>query len=256
MPAADDCAICARTLRPTEQDGYACTACIHRIRSWYTEIPRQLPLLQASLQPDVIPRRGQVGGTGRAHAPVPLRLDVLDLLGPGQILPLDDPHGDQSAGIPLTPLLRGWARYTAAEYPAVWQDKHGTQHIGPCEDAVPRRGTDTTAWCTWLIRYLPYAATRPWIRELHDQLQDTIARVRRITATRPGRRPLAAPCPACKCCALVETDGEWDITCEVCGHRLDRDAYDELADSIADGTTAAAIMAAFIMTTTEASTAA
>lgn len=207
-------------------DAVLCPACVYQLRAWLRELPLHLPLLAASLQPDTGP--AQRSGSGRAHAPLPLRLDVLDLIGPGHPVPLDDPHGDQSAGIPMTALLYGWARYIAAEHPAVRRDQHGTQHSAPCDGAWARQGTGVPGLCAWLTAYLPYAATREWVDELHQQIGELVERVRRITHTTPRRHSKQAPCPVpdCQAFALTGTEDQLHITCQACGGRLTPEEYE------------------------------
>ncbi|MFG2671383.1 hypothetical protein [Streptomyces sp. NPDC048445] len=204
---------------------YLCEGCAYRMHTWLREIPRHLPLLRDSLRPDTGP--AQRGGSGRAHSPLPVRIEVLDLLGPGHVVALPDPHGDQSVGVPLAPLLYGWARYLAAELPSVRLDEHGTVRIEPCTGPVARRGSSITAWCSWLDAYLPYAATRPWAADMYEQLEAVLQRIRRITHTAPRRHPKDAPCPSCSAFALVAVDDEWHISCQACSVRLTPDEYAE-----------------------------
>ncbi|WP_299542066.1 hypothetical protein [uncultured Streptomyces sp.] len=209
---------------------YLCDACTYRVHTWLGGIPRTLPLLRAALVPTTGP--AQRGGSGRAHSPLPVDVRALDLLGPGQPVPVVDPHGDQAGGIPIGALLAGWARYLATEVPAVWTDAHGTVRIDRCTDARPRSGTGITAWTTWLQRYLPYAATRPWAEDFYRQLEDLVARIQRITDTRPRRTPMDAPCPACTAFGLARREGEQHIGCEACGHRLLPAAYAAHRDQV------------------------
>ena len=210
---------------PETTDRYICEACQYRIHTYLREIARSLPLLRDLLRPDTGP--AQRGGTGRAHAPLPVRLETLDLLGPGAAVQFEDPEGDQTGGIPIGALLYGWAQYLASEIPAVRRDEHGTIRIQPCTGAWSSRGTSITAWCTWLDAYLPYAATRPWVESMDDQLEDLVRRIRRITHTKPRTTPMDAPCPGCTAFALVEREDEWHISCQACDVRLTPDQYTE-----------------------------
>lgn len=215
---------CCPTCRTDQDETGACPACTYRVLGCLAELPRLVVLLEDLLHPNAGPARR--GGGGRAHSPVPVDLRVLDLLGPGQPVLINDPHGDQTGGIPLTALLYGWARYIASEHPAVRRDRHGTAYIDRCDSAWSRRGGDVAAWCAWLAGYVPYAMTRPWAGELHDQLEDAVRRARALAGTVVRRTPKDAPCPSCSAFALVGTDGEWHIACEACGHRLTPDEYD------------------------------
>ncbi|MFJ9979665.1 hypothetical protein [Streptomyces cyaneofuscatus] len=218
----DICLSCFGRL-PDDSPRTGCEACEYRAHTWLRELPRHLPLLTDMLRPDTGP--AQRGGTGRAHAPLPIRLDVLDLLGPGQPVPIADPHGDQTGGIPMTALLMGWARYLAQEHQAVRVDQHGTVHLEPCTGPWPRGGATVPALCRWLDAYLPYAVGRPWWDDLYEQVEQLIRRVRRITHTTPRTRALDAPCPQCSGWSLVEKEDELHISCTLCPALLTPDEY-------------------------------
>ncbi|MFJ5888111.1 hypothetical protein [Streptomyces californicus] len=220
----DICLSCFGRL-PDDSPRTGCEACEYRVHSWLRELPRHLVLLAEMLHPDTGPARR--GGTGRAHAPLPVRLEVLDLLGPGQPVLLADPHGDQTGGIPITALLYGWARYLAADFPTVRSDAHGTVHIERCDGALVRGGADVPGLCRWLDAYLPYAATRPWWDDLYEQMEQLLLRVRRLTHTRPVTHAKDAPCPDCSGWSLVEREDELHITCTVCPARLTPAQYDD-----------------------------
>ncbi|MFE3471170.1 hypothetical protein ACFXOI_05700 [Streptomyces bacillaris] len=201
-------------------DHYLCEACQHTHLAWLKELPHQVVLLRTLLHPDTGPARR--GSTGRAHAPIPVRLDVLDLLGPGQAHTVVDPHGDQTGGVPIGAFLSGWAHYIASDVPTAYRDAHGTAHIVQSRSATawPRTGTGLAAWCTWHERYLPYTATRPYAATLHAELEGLIHRLRRLNHYRPEVRSLDAPCPGCSGWSLVERDDELHITCTICPARL------------------------------------
>ncbi|MFE0243281.1 hypothetical protein ACFWZ0_02520 [[Kitasatospora] papulosa] len=205
---------------------YLCEGCEYRAHTWLRSMPGQAALLQVHLAPAAGP--AQRGGAGRAHSPLPLDLRALDLLGPGQPVPVDDPHGDQTGGIPITALLAGWAHYIAGDIPSVSRDRHGTVRIERHGHAAawPRTGTGISAWSTWLTGYLPYVVTRPYAEVMYGQLEDLMTQIERITHTRERRTVKDAPCPACENFALVQREDAMHITCEDCGHRLTPEAYD------------------------------
>ncbi|MEU0761611.1 hypothetical protein ABZ351_18290 [Streptomyces microflavus] len=218
----DICLSCFGRL-PDDSPRTGCEACEYRLHTWLRELPRHLVLLRDMLRPDTGP--AQRGGTGRAHAPLPVRVDVLDLLGPGQPVLLADPHGDQTGGVPMTALLMGWARYLAADFPAVRVDAHGTIHIERCKTPGLRGGADVPGLCRWLGAYLPYAATRPWWDDLYEQIEQMLHRVQRLTHTKPLTRAKDAPCPKCQGWSLVEREDELHISCTLCPARLTPEQY-------------------------------
>ncbi|WP_051764769.1 hypothetical protein [Streptomyces sp. NRRL F-5135] len=215
------CTICPR---PATDGTYACPACTRELRAWLAELPAQVPLLRNALLPEGRPAQGRI--SARASAPVPVNLDALNLLGPGQPDPPEDPYGDTTGPIPVRALVSGWAGYIAYEHQAVSRDSHGTVQVRPCDGAHASHGATIDGWCRWLTAYLPYAVTRPWIRGLHTQIGDLIHRIRTLTHATPYRRRMALPCPECSAFALTETSGQWGVTCEVCGNHLDPEQYD------------------------------
>lgn len=228
-PTVTDCSICPRTA----PDGHhACTACAHQLRAMLTELPQQIPLLQDSLQPGRGPTQGRSAPAGIAHAPLPLDLRVLTLLGPGHPQPPTDDDPDAGGIIPIRPMLYGWAHFIASEHPATARDPYGTTDLWPCDGAHPRHGATIPGWCAWLRAYLPHAITRPWIATLHQQLSDLLALIRDLTHAVPHRHPKPVPCPACGAFALIETDGQWGITCDVCHHYLDPQDYADHAAAL------------------------
>ncbi|MFJ3705052.1 MULTISPECIES: hypothetical protein [unclassified Streptomyces] len=233
------CSICRRT---APEDRYLCDGCEYRARTWLRGMPGQAALLQTCLQPTAGP--AQRGGTGRAHSPLPVDLRALDLLGPGHPVPVADPHGDATGGIPIGALLAGWAHYIAGDIPAVYRDRHGTVRIERHGHAAarPRTGTGISAWSTWLTGYLPYVVTRPYAEQMYGQLEDLMNRIQRITHTQERRTVKDAPCPACAAFALVQREDAMHITCDSCGHRLTPEQYDVHRAAVMPGLVRTAIL--------------
>lgn len=219
------CANCPRTA-PDGQ--HLCTVHSSELRGWLTEIPAQARLLQQEfLAPSGRTAQGRFGGTGRADAPVPVDLRVLNLLGTGRYDPA--PGTDDDGQAPIAATLGALAGHIAYNYPAVYRDRHGTARTEPCDQAWPVRGETITAWCAWLTAYLPYALTLPLAAELHRALGTLVRRLRDLTHTQPRQHSRAAPCPACDLCTLVRTDGRWHIHCLDCGHQISPEQYDQHA---------------------------
>ncbi|WP_432032757.1 hypothetical protein [Streptomyces antibioticus] len=211
--------------RTAPAGSYACPVHADELRAWLAELPAQVRLLEEEfLTPAAAAARGRIGGTGRAHSPVPVDLRVLTLIGPGRY----DPTGpDDDGTAPITATLAAWAGHITYTYPSVTRDRHGTTHIRPCEQACPAAGRTVTAWCTWLTRYLPYALTLPAAADLHHDIDHLAHRLRNLTHTEPRTHPRAAPCPECQAFALASTDGHWHIRCTACDHALTPHEYDQ-----------------------------
>ncbi|WP_432193792.1 hypothetical protein [Streptomyces sp. bgisy027] len=218
------CAICPRTA-PDGQ--HACPLHTDELRAWLAELPYQTRLLEEFVAPAGRPSAGRIGGTGRAHAPVPVDMRVLALLGPGHADP--GTADEEPDTIPIRAWLDAWAGFIAYSHPAVRRDLYGTQYTRPCEQAVPKKGATIPGWCTWLTAYLPHALTHPWIADFHRQLGDLIDRIRDLTHAVPHRHEYAAQCPACEAFALAAVDGQEGITCSRCGHHLTHAEYDQHA---------------------------
>lgn len=235
------CALCSRPLVP-DTKAHACPACVKDTRLLLAAIRAEVPELQECLALGAAPAGGR--SAGRAHAPLPVRLDALNLLGPGTATPWTDTVGDQVAGIPLSSVLRWWANHIAFTQVAAWRHK-GTQYSGPCWGAITH-GRDAAAWCRWLDAYLWIAVDDPMIWQLHGDLTEALAAVREITRSQPQRHSRLAPCPACDAIAMVAVDGKWEIKCEVCGHRMDPDEYDAHAAAVLPKLTTTALWIAAV----------
>ncbi|MBB4987477.1 hypothetical protein [Streptomyces nymphaeiformis] len=198
------CLICTH---PAEQPRTACTRCEHRIRGWLGEIPRQLVLLAASLELGSRPAQGY-GGAGRAHAPLPVRGDVLTLLGPAAPGPVRDTAGDQGGPQPVHAVLHAWADQLADDLGHV---------LPPINPRAP--------YAAYLARHLGHITRTGWVALMHGELADLVRRIRAVTSTEPRRRPADAPCPACQAFGLGRTDWETYLDCEACGLLLTEAEY-------------------------------
>ncbi|MFI2437423.1 hypothetical protein [Streptomyces sp. NPDC018693] len=228
------CLICRH--RATDHaDEHACQVCADELRAWLTELPHQAALLEEFVAPSARPAEGRLGGTGRAHSPIPADIRVLVLLGPGRYDPT--PGTDDDGTPPITAVLTAWAGHIAYTYPAAHRDRHATVHVQPCEQAWPTHGHTIPGWCTWLTAYLPYALTLPAVTDLHRELGNLTRRLRDLTHTTPHHHEKVAPCPQCGNLALVAIDGQWGVRCEACNHRMDPDTYDQHAAQLLQAAT-------------------
>ncbi|MFE6816030.1 hypothetical protein [Streptomyces sp. NPDC057677] len=199
------CLICTHT---AETPRTACARCEHRIRGWLAEIPRQLVLLTATLELGTRPAQGY-GGAGRAHSPLPVRADVLNLLGPAAPGPVRDTAGDQSDRQPVHAVLHAWADQLADDLGHL---------LAPINPRAP--------YADYLARHLDHAVRSSWVALMHAELDDLVRRIRTVTTTEPRRDTLQAPCPSCSAFALGRTDWESYIDCAACGCLLTVDEYD------------------------------
>lgn len=205
MNTATTCAICRR---PDPTGAVACAACQAALHAQLTELRHQMPLLRASLQPGASPHAGSIHG-GRATAPLPLRTDVLSLLGPAAPAPANVHPGDQTGPAPILAVLRYWA-YAAA-------DGQGR----------PRPAARTVETYTrYLTGRLNWICSQPGAPKFAAALGEVLATVRSITCTAPRTRPLPAPC-ICGVFGLTARDWSDWITCTVCNRRMTRGQYEQ-----------------------------
>ncbi|MFE2556655.1 hypothetical protein ACFXGT_11555 [Streptomyces sp. NPDC059352] len=199
------CLICAHT---AVQPRTACARCEHRVRGWLGELPRQVVLLTASLELGTRPAQG-FGGAGRAHSPLPVRGDVLNLLGPAAPGVVRDTAGDQGGPQPVHAVLHAWADQLAEDLGHM---------LPPINPSAP--------YADYLARHLGHAVRSSWIALMHAELADLVRRIRAVTSTEPRRRPLDAPCPSCSAFALGHVDWQTYAACEACGLLLTPAEYE------------------------------
>ena len=222
------CTIDGRDLHMHETGRHACTPCTHRMAGWLTELPNQLVVLRASNTPE----RGSGPRVSRSRtAPIPPRLDVLNLLGPsapaGTVNP-DSPPEDQIGDEPLHETLYRW----------VARVRDARRLTGPT-GLVP----ETLA--AWLEPHLDWCAGRPWVAAMYADLDQMMRKVWGVTSDRPRRHAITRPCPRPECdsFALVHVDGERYIECTLCGAlytqaELEADAPGQLVELQRAGITA------------------
>jgi hypothetical protein len=217
-PAGTPCtaATCHRTLRDHELSlGQSiCDPCVDVIAVWLGEIPRQITVLEGSLQRETT---GSGGGGRTTHttAPLPGRDDVLNLLAAfawadGIRDPYGDAHEDQYGPLPIAGVLIPWVRLVTEE-----------RRWNPPAVLTPQ------ALAGWLAapRLLDWASRRPWAGDMRDELHALMRTIRDATYLRPRRRPVQQPCPRCESLTLVATDHQLYTECtrEECGGLFTRD---------------------------------
>ena len=200
---AETCVICSR--RPPEW-GLVCSGCKVRMRDQLAALVDEYALLD--------PRPSGGAGekvSGTRTAPLPGRLDVLNLVGPGSVH-VTDPYGDQTGELPTAVWLEQWVRD--------WRDVRGQGEHLP--------GTTVTELSAWLSFRLDWACDEHQaIDEFAAELKQQLGALRAVNRSgEPKPEPLVTPCPTCRLRALVRVNGG-DVHCQECGRILRPDEYDQ-----------------------------
>ncbi|MGW5426847.1 hypothetical protein ACWET9_06420 [Streptomyces sp. NPDC004059] len=192
---------CPRDLRSWEIEAnmLCCSPCLATMRAQLTAIPAAMIVLrQGSMQRE---RTGEAGRSGTREAPLPCRIDTLNLIGPAASGTVRDPYGDQVGAQPIAGVLGSWVRLVCEE----------KRINGPAR----HRPEDLTGW---LIPQLGFAATMPWVSELALELRDLMWAIRGIARVDVRTRAISRPCPACDLLTLARTDWDQYIRCSNCGN--------------------------------------
>jgi hypothetical protein len=152
--------------------------------------------------------------SGSRERGTPVRLDVMSMLMPGAVYPVDDDGQAEPPSIPST--LATWA----------WQVAEERGLAGPA------RWDDVEELERWLAPHLGWCAGRPWI---HQMCEDLAALRRWAHGLVPWKvhradKPVPCPDPGCDMMALVQISGEPYVECDEgvggCGKLLTAGEYD------------------------------
>lgn len=213
MTDAQPCVLCTRDKR---QDGSQCCAgCQRKLLHQLNDTVDLYAMLPAFLAPGSSAGAPKVSGS--REAPLPLRLDVLNLLGAAAGGTVHDPHGDQTGTTPVVERLHSWERD--------WRETRGLS---------PGKGPATVTSCTGFLRaQLDWAAREhPAIVEFATELRELVSELRVATGD-PRPKPIGT------CTNLVDRDGQRVecghklyaapysdvIRCRACGDRWSRDRW-------------------------------
>lgn len=199
----------------------ACNLCRHRLAARLWELRDLHSLLGAALVP------GQSGServSGSREAPLPLRVEPLDLAGSADqadralfargVLGLDD---DQVGSLSVATILQ----------------THCVAMATLLEVPPPR--PDVPVMVSWLSRHLSWAwSGYPEVADLADEVTTLVYSLR--TLLNVSRKPiyLKDPCPSCNHAALKRDPGGGDVECGHCRRTWDHDQFDRLAVVLAD----------------------
>lgn len=192
-----DCAVCQRRppLRPQVCDG-----CRARLGRDLAEIAKLHAVLPDLMEPG---RAGTQRVSGTREAPLPLRVDVLDLSLPLRgAEAISDPHGDQTGHLPVVAVLDQWARD--------WRDTRDQGERLPVP-TVPEL-------VRWLANRLGWACDQhPAVDEFATEVDQKLTELRGVHGLTRLRHRLPAPCPSCELLAVYRDDGADWIECGGCG---------------------------------------
>lgn len=192
---------CTRDLRDHETAALMviCQPDLNRMRAQLTAIPAALVVLrEGSMQRE---RTGEAGRTGTREAPLPGRIDTLNLVGPASTGDVHDPYGDQVGGRPILGVLGDWARLVLEERPGIPQP----------------RAWNETGLSRWLISQLGWLSQREFVGEMASELWDMTMAIRRIASVEVRTRAISRPCPSCDLLSLQQQDWDRYVRCTACG---------------------------------------
>lgn len=193
--------------------GQVCPGCAHRTACDLRDIADLYA--QISLEPSTSAAGPRV--TGSREAPLPLRVDALDLTMPARAGSVHDEHGDQVGHIAAASILDSWVED--------WRSHRARGEGRPLPTVV--------ILADWLgVRLADACQDHPAI----DEFAADIRRLRRALAAVVGDGPvrperLPAPCPGCDLVTLVKDDG--DVRCRACGGWWTYEQYTEWVGALA-----------------------
>ncbi|MFF9210463.1 MULTISPECIES: hypothetical protein [unclassified Streptomyces] len=204
MNETKTCAVCDRA-----SETHTCISCRSRIRGLLAALPEQYVFLAMSRQ-----REQGGGGDGRSstrlHAPLPGRLDTLNLIGPYARQSVTDAE-DQVGDVPVLAVLETWCQVVTEE-----------RGLTPAKVHV-------SSLTNRLLTHLGWIVEQPWVADFELELRELMRAVKGITRTEPRRVPLPVLCPSCDALTLVREDHSgWAAECVMCVVKLDERDYQQL----------------------------
>jgi hypothetical protein len=175
--------------------------CANRVRAWVWRTPPSGPTGSP----------GRVRVTGTRTAPLPVSVELLNLVGPGAPS-VSDPHGDQVGELPP----RWWLLDVARD----WADQQGY---------TMRTRTTLVALVDWLGDHLHWACDHhPAIADFAAELRRQRGILRNASGRTPARPQLCegVACRRCDIRSLWRVDGR--VSCANCGTIYEPTEYDNL----------------------------
>jgi hypothetical protein len=178
-----------------------------QVRRDLGEIPDAYALLPGVLA------SGQGSGekvSGSRQAPLPLRVDPLDLTLPARAGSVGIP--DQVGYLSVATELDFWVRD--------WADWRGRG------ERLPE--PDVTTMTQWLLVRLDDAFDHPAIDEFAAKVSYLRRTLHRMAGIQPLTHHLPAPCPTCGLTTMVRRDGASYVECDTCGRLWTEEDYRRL----------------------------
>ena len=192
------------------ESGQVCHRCELREAQRLADIVRMHAQLGAFLEPGTTAVQRV---SGSREAPLPLRVDALDLAAPARVVAIRGYFDDQMGEISVATVLDSWVRD--------WIDVRDRGENLPVP-VVARLGN-------WLSMRLDWACMdHPAIDEYSDEIGSLWYALRRTTGDMPPKpEPCGGvPCKRCDLRALYrENDGSGDVRCGSCRHVITGEEY-------------------------------
>ena len=203
---------------------------LDRLRTQLGQLPELITLARLALAPGSGRRGARVSGATRT-APLPCRVDVLSLVGPTATDTVHDEHGDQD-DTPGLDLLTSWAR-TVIDDRQRANDWSGWFRVSSGLHPLDWRESNVSLAIGYLLLHLPFAAARPYARDMADEIGRLHGHLNRAAG-----QPIAAPaqrkvCPTCQHLSItIRPDGMRECSNEDCQAVRSQDEYNDRAEQV------------------------
>lgn len=196
---------------PPREVGLLCHDCYRRLRHNVTHLPALVTWLEVNIAAGSSSALDDQRVTGGGDdAPIPLRLDVLDLTGPYAPDPgllSRDVQLEQQGDPSILDCAGSWALLVNEEH----------------KTALPT-GRDLTSLTGYLAANLLWIADQLWVDEFCEEIASILRRASRVAPWRPERRRVKdEACDQCGMRALITHVAEGVTVCDRrtggCGHR-------------------------------------
>ncbi|MFD0210832.1 hypothetical protein ACFVH9_17265 [Streptomyces hirsutus] len=130
-------------------------------------------------------------------APLPLRLDVLSMLGPSADAVLTGE--DQIGEVPVVGVLSAWAALVAEQ-----------TRQNPVSHTI-------STLTQFLLDNVEWACRQQWVTDFAAELEALLKILRKLSGIEPARIPLPVTCPSCDLRAMIREEGSgWAAECRYC----------------------------------------